>query len=418
MNVVWSLPVRGESLSSTRGDLVRARSLIEALREKGHRVTVIEDGGSPAARKRVTAYRDMVRPWLPGPVATIPRDLGRVAHGRAHGRRVAAAAREEGAELIIETQVHFAGSGALASRLSGIPLLLDDCSPSTEEHALGATIPGLARHVFRTQARVAAALTASSVQIRDRIVDEGAPGDRVHIVPNGVELDAYRGADRTSARRELGLGDDVVICFVGSFQPWHRTELLLDAVRLMPEAGIRLLLIGDGPGRAPLLDRADALGLRDRILSPGTLSGSEMIAALVASDIGALPASNDYGQPMKLLDYAAAALPIVAADVPPVRDMIEPGVTGLLIPPGDPAALAAALTALARAPSGRSRLGRAGRTRLAACATWEACAGLLLRAAPTVRRPRAASTRTTPPAPAPLAPAPTGPQRAGTSPER
>jgi glycosyltransferase involved in cell wall biosynthesis len=388
VRVVWSLPVRGEPLTSSRGDLVRARALIEALREEGHRVTVVQDGSDRAARARVSTYRRVVRPLFPHRLATGMRDVARVLHGRAHGRRVATAAIGEGADLIVETQVHFAGSGALASRLTGVPLLLDDCSPSSEEGELGSVIPGLARRVFRGQARAAAALTASSPQIRDLVVEAGAPPGRVHVVPNGVDAAAFLRIDRAEARKRMGFGREVVVAFVGSFQPWHRADLLLEALRHRPGLGLHLLLVGEGPGRSTVLARAEALGLRHRITAPGPLHGEDLARALTASDIGALPSSNEYGQPMKLLDYAAAGLAIVAADVPPVRAMIEPGVTGLLVPAGDAAAMSAAFGTLAEVPVARMCLGKTARERLAAPATWAVRARALVDAAAAERPAR------------------------------
>jgi len=373
--------VRGESLSSSRGDLVRARALMEALREEGHRVVVVEDGSASSARARVTTYRRIVRPLLPARMATSLRDVLRVFHGRAHGRRVAQVALDEGADLIVETQVHFAGSARVASRLSGVPFILDDCSPWTEEKVLEAGLPALARKVFREQAKAAAALIVPSVQIRDRLVADGALPERIHVVPNGVDAHPFEGVDRTAARQRLGFDDEVVVAFVGSFQPWHRVELLLEAVHRKLDIPLHLLLIGEGPGRDGLAARAEALGISDRVTLPGPMSGPELAAALVASDIGALPSSNDYGQPMKLLDYAAAGLAIVAADFPPVRDMVEPGATGLIVPREDPVALARALVALAETPGDRTRLGAAARSRLASRATWRSRARMVLEAA-------------------------------------
>lgn len=381
VNVVWSLPVRGESPDSSRGDLVRARSLIEAMREEGHRVVVVADQEAPAARTRVASYRRLVRPFFPVPIAGAVRDLGRVAHGWAHGRRVAAVARREGADLIVETQVHFAGSGSLASRLSGVPLVLDDCSPWTEERKLGAGLPRLARRVLQAQARRAVALTAPTRQIRDRLVEGGAPPARVHVVPNGVDVRRFVEADRVRARRHFGFSDEVVVAFVGSFQPWHRAELLLEALERTSGVRLHLLLVGAGPGLDRVRTRVEELGLGDRVTVPGPLHGAELAAALVASDIGALPASNEYGQPMKLLDYAAAGLAIVAVDVPPVREMVRVGVTGLLVPEEDPDALASALGTLAGFPVVRARLGKAARELLAIPASWREGAHALLRSA-------------------------------------
>jgi hypothetical protein len=92
---------------------------------------------------------------------------------------------------------------------------------------------------------------------------------------------------------------------------------------------------------------------------------------LAACDIGVLPESNEYGQPMKLLEYAAAGLAIVAPDLPPVRAIIDDGVTGLLFPPGDVTGLTRALDRLLRDRAMRTRLGTQARSRIAAAAGWD-----------------------------------------------
>ena len=116
MKITWSLPIRGEPSGSSRGDVVRARSLIEALRAQGHDVVVVDDGVAAAARLRVAVYRRLVRRMVPARLARILRDFGRVLHARRHAKRLVAAARAQGAQLLVETQVHFADSGRHAAR--------------------------------------------------------------------------------------------------------------------------------------------------------------------------------------------------------------------------------------------------------------------------------------------------------------
>jgi len=378
MRVIWSLPVRGESIDSSRGDVVRARSLIQALRVDGHDVVVVSDAEAPGGRARVAAYRGMVRPLLPGALARIARDAGRIAHARLHARRLIAAARAQPADLIIETQVHFAGSGAVAARATRLPLVLDDCSPAAEEARLGAGLPGLARRVFLAQAAAAARLSVPTLTLRERLAREGAPESKIAIVPNGVDCAPHDATDRDRARHRLGVSDRVVIGFVGSFQPWHRAELLIDAVTRIAHLPVHVLLAGDGRGLAATLDRARTGGLAGRITAAGALDGAALADALAACDIGALPASNDYGQPMKLLDYAAARLPAVAPDIAPVREVLLDGRTGLLFPADDAVALAATLERLVRDSALRQRLGAEARTRVAEPATWARSARALI----------------------------------------
>lgn len=370
MKIVWSLPVRGERLTSSRGDLVRARSLIDGLRTDGHEVIVVEDAGQVDTQAAVFAYRRVLRSLLSPHIALILRDTGRAVHGVLHGFRVAATARRTRADLIIETQVAYAISSALAAWLTGVPLVLDDCSPGAEESAFGAGLPGLARAVLSVQARCARSVIAVSPTLADMLTREGIPYEKLACVPNGVNVQSFETADGASWRSAYGLQDGCVLGFVGSFQPWHRVELLIEAVALLPpDSRIRVMLGGEGPGLEPVL-RAVALRGLSSVISVGPVPANAIPSLLSACDVGVLPHSNAYGDPMKLREYAAAGLPSVAPDLDPVRRVIEHDVTGLLFPAGDAERLAAALMRLIAEPALRRRLGQTARLRSSAGSSW------------------------------------------------
>lgn len=384
MRIVWSLPVRGETLSGHRGDLVRARNLIAALRDCGHQVEVIESSAVPGAVAAVGGYRDIVRRLLPGPVALVLRDLGRYLHGRAHGRHVGARAVTTGAELVIETQVGFAPSAAEIARRTHLPVVLDDTSPTSEEIEQGAGLPALARRALARNARAASTIVVTTTEISARLRAEGLPGERIVVVPNGAVPSAPLGRDERSAiRRELGLGErELAVVFAGSFHRWHGLPLLLDAVaELGRRAQVRLVMFGEGPERDPALARARALGIGHLVRAPGAVEHGRLRRLLAAFDVGVLPASNDYGEPMKLYDYAAAGLAIVAPEIRTVKDLVEDGRGGLLFTPGSSHALALALARAARDEGLRRRLGEQARTRLAREASWRARAARLIGAA-------------------------------------
>jgi glycosyltransferase involved in cell wall biosynthesis len=371
VKITWSVPVPGEPLDSGRGDLVRAARLIAAIRGAGHEVVVVHAASRPGTEAAVSAYRSVVRRLLPRPLALVLRDLGRAAHARAHARRVAWAAREQGADLIIETQVHLSDCGARAARASGLPLLLDDCSPAGEETVLGAGLTALARRMFARQTQAAAALIVSSPALRERLAGEGVSPERIFIVSNGVDVASYQAAARQAARERFRLGPGPMLGFVGSFQPWHQVDLLVEAMaRLVHTPPPRLLLAGDGPGLGPTLATARHLGLADRVVALGALPPAEVPLVLAACDVGVLPGTNEYGQPMKLLEYAAAGLATVAPDLPPVRELLADGLDGLLFTPGDADDLARALECLLESNALRQRLGSAARCRIAASANW------------------------------------------------
>jgi glycosyltransferase involved in cell wall biosynthesis len=373
VKLIWSLPIRGERLDSSRGDLVRARSMIQALRLDGHDVRVVEAEAAPGAAAATAAYRRGVRRLLPRRAALVLRDLGRAVHGWAHGGRVAAAARAHGAALIVETQVHFSVSGARAAKRAGLPLLLDDCSPLHEEATLGAGLNALGQALFTRQLAAAASVVVSSAELAAHLERDGARRDRIRIVANGIDSDAHAPSrvDRGAARAALGVEDECVAAFVGSFQPWHQTELLVRALAAVAKpARFRVVLVGEGPGLLPTLRLAEELGVADHVDAVGPVPSSAVPALLAACDVGVLPGTNDYGQPMKLLEYAAAGLPSIAPDLPPVRACVLPDRTGLLFPPADPLSLARALERLGGDPALRRELGDAARERVLRDASW------------------------------------------------
>lgn len=381
MRITWSLPLPGESFDSGRGDVVRARSLIQALRTLGYEVEVVAAAEEATTANAVRTYRGVVRRLLPRWAALALRTSGRFALARAHARQVAVQAREQPADLIVETQMHGVPSGARAARAAGLPLLLDDCSPPEEEIALGTAMAGVTKRAFRHEAHGASILTVSSEALARKLVDGGVPREKLAVVPNGIDPTGFSPRHREATRRSLGLDGRLVLGFVGSFQPWHRVELLLDSITLLdPSIPVHLLLVGDGAGRAPALDKAANLGIAGRITAPGTLPHSEVAPALAACDIGVLPGTNDYGQPMKLTEYGAAGLPAVAPDLPPVREILQDGETGLLFTPGDAHGLSDALTRLAQDPRLRSRFGDAARE-AAQELTWTRSAHRMIEAA-------------------------------------
>lgn len=377
MRIVWSVPVLAGRLGSNRGDLVRAAALVAALEERGHEVAVVQAAPSGAGGAR-SLYREGIRRLLPERAALALRDVGRRWAAGRHGRRVADAAREARARVVVETQVHGLPSGAAAARAARLPLVLDDVSPVAEERALGTGLPGMVERAFRRQLRAARILVVSSESLRERLAAEGAPSGRIAVVPNGVDLAAYRRTDRAAARRRLGLGDRIAVGFVGSFQPWHRVSDLVEAAApLAAELDLHLLLAGEGPGREPALAAVGRLGLGDRVTAPGPVPPEEVPELLAACDLGVLPGTNAYGQPMKLLEYAAAGLAIVAPDLPPVREVVEDGATALLFDAERAGALRSALRRLATDAGRRRELGERARRRVTASAGWNARAALL-----------------------------------------
>jgi len=218
-----------------------------------------------------------------------------------------------------------------------------------------------------------------STVLRDMLVGLGVRAERLLVVPNGVHLEPYQYADREATRRlarqrlELPPGDGLVLGFVGFYRKWHRLDL---AVRCLARPGFeraRLVLVGAGPSQEKLAAAAGELGVAERVHFAGTRPHLEIPELLTAFDIALVPGINLYASPLKLQEYLAAGLAVVAPDQSNLREVLVDGENALLFHAGNQDDLHAALLRLARDAELRGRLGEAGRrTILERDLTWRA----------------------------------------------
>jgi len=215
------------------------------------------------------------------------------------------------------------------------------------------------RLLQRLTARYAAdRLVAVSEHLRGLYLKAwGLPAARVVTIMNAVPLDAFLAVPEPCAQRD---GAELVITTIGRLNPQKAHGLLLEAFRLVlaryPQA--RLRLVGQGRLEQELRAQAAALGLEGRVRFEGVRS--DVATVLAESDIFVL-SSRWEGLPVTAVEAMAAARPVVLTDVGGCRDLVEHGVNGMLVPPGDPQALAEALSTLAGAAALRRRLGLAAR---------------------------------------------------------
>ena len=216
-----------------------------------------------------------------------------------------------------------------------------------------------------TAERLLAARTSRLIALgplqRDDLLSRGiGRPDRFEIVPLGLDLERFRSTDRAEARERLGLpADAVIVVMVGRLVPIKRVDRLVRVFAALhqrrPDA--RLYVIGDGSERAPAEAQAAAAGLGDAVTFCGWRSDTATWYA--AADFVALSSDNE-GTPLALIEAAAAGRPAAATAVGGVADVVADGVTGLLAPASDEAALAEAMFRLADDPELRARLGAAG----------------------------------------------------------
>jgi glycosyltransferase involved in cell wall biosynthesis len=201
--------------------------------------------------------------------------------------------------------------------------------------------------------------------VRRHLISGGMSDDRVYAVPNSIAPEPYLDdADRLAARDELGLAPDhIAVGTLAHFTPRKAHADLLAAVRLVApqEPGVRWLWAGEGPLETELKAQVERAGLSERVRFLGFRTDAPRLHR--AFDILALPSLVE-GLPLVVLEAMASARPCVVTAVSGNPEVVADGVTGILTPPKDPGAMAAALLKLARDPELRAAMGQAGRRRV------------------------------------------------------
>lgn len=204
-------------------------------------------------------------------------------------------------------------------------------------------------------------LIAVSQAIVHKIADEGRTGVPVSLIYNGVDLERYDHQEPCcTLREEYGLESDApIVGVVARLEPEKGHATLLDAwplvLRCVPNAC--LLVVGEGSRREELEAQAERLGVHGRVVFTGRRD--DVPAVTAALDLAVLPSHRE-AQGLTILEAMALSRPVVASNVGGIPEMIEDGVTGLLVPPHDPEALAAAIVRLLTDHPLADMLARAG----------------------------------------------------------
>ncbi len=351
---------------------MHVRSLLRAFEQEGHRVreVALVRHHLPGNENRPSADQGQSRwSWITR-APRLVREIAEYAYTPVGRRRILREATAFRPDFLYERHAFANAAGMLAARRLGVPLVLEVNSPLSLELARtrGISFPRLARRFESLVLRAADRVCVVTRVLGGMLEELGVEPGRLIVTPNGVDLEQYSHGDRPQARLRalaaLGvpeLAANLVLGFVGFYRPWHRLD---NAVRVLTRPELRsahLLVIGEGPARPGLERLAGELKVSARLHLVGPCSHAEIPELLAAFDIALLPAINPYASPLKLHEYMAAGLPIVAPRQGNLEEVLEHGESALLVTAGDAQALAAAVVELATNEPLRRRLGARAR---------------------------------------------------------
>jgi L-malate glycosyltransferase len=276
-----------------------------------------------------------------------------------HAGRVARLVRDIQPDLV--HALHLTSYGFLAARAGVHPCVISVWGTDVLE---APRLTPFHRLITRYALARADRVTATGMRLAEATLPYMPPETDVDVIPYGVDLDRFRpepGPPR----------DELVVGSVGRLSPEKGLKYL---IRAMPEVvreqpNVRLLLAGDGPDRRSLERLATRLDLAERVEFTGELPHDRVPQALARIDVFAMPSTWE-GFGVAALEAAAMEVPVIASNIHGIPDVVDDGVTGILVPPKDVEALSRALLRLLRDRDERRRMGRAGRDMVGARYSW------------------------------------------------
>jgi glycosyltransferase involved in cell wall biosynthesis len=346
------------------GSEIEAQRVSEELQKRGHKPRIVCAGGEPMPP--VTEWVDPVglRVRLYGGNQKKPywRD---VVYALGVAWTLIKERRDYDVAYFLMQGLHLA-TGLPVARLLGKPIVMKFSCSGIVAGMQNSWIGRLELMFLRLWADKILVLNPGMTQ---EALDVGFKAERLGWMPNPVDTDYFRPStpqERLQHRQELGVeADTPLMVFVGRLDHQKKLPWILGSfaqvVRQRPRA--KLALIGDGPLRADVLERIQALNLNQNVIVAGRVPMPSVLKWLQAADACML-VSEVEGLPCALIEAMSAGVPPVVSDIPAHTQLIDHGVHGMITPLGDEAAIAEAIVKVLDDPALRNRLAAAARQRM------------------------------------------------------
>jgi glycosyltransferase involved in cell wall biosynthesis len=343
---------------SRDGQSIHIDALIQALRDIGHVVTVVEP-------ERVSPTRASLKKQL------LPKffyEFLELCYSFVEFNKLAQAVRQHRPDALYQRANIFMLCGVWTARYFGIPYLLEVNAPLALERGKfgGLSWPRLAAWTERLTWRAANYVLPVTGVLAQHVENAGVPKERIVVAPNGVDLNRLKPTETSDAAKlRLGFGQNLVLGFVGFVRDWHGLDHIVDLLAQEPNLqNARLLVVGDGPACDGLRAQAERLHIAERVVITGVISHDRLPNYLSAMDIALQPHVTPYASPLKVVEYMALGRAIIAPDTDNIREVLEHNIDSVLFAPGDWKALSDAICRLANDRELRIRLGDAAAAKI------------------------------------------------------
>ncbi len=356
------------------GYSIRSLRILEAQRNAGKDVAVLTSARQPDSREDSMECLYGIRHYRTRAPKLLPTPLRELQLMRALRRRLENVVKLEEPNVIHAHAPILVGYPALSvGRDFGIPVVyeLRDLweNASVDHGKFGSASPllKLARYAETRLMRKVDAVVAICESLRDEVAERV---DRpIFVAPNGVDAELFRPKKPSAdALKRYNEQERPLIVYLGSFQPYEGIEVLIRAVPQIAKEipDVKVLVVGDGPSCGVLKDLAQSEGAGSHLEFAGRVPHELVSDIYSIADLIVYPRlstqTTRLTTPLKVLEAMAMGRPVLASDLPPIRELINPDVTGTLFRADDDRALADSAVVLLHDPLKREQLGKEART--------------------------------------------------------
>jgi glycosyltransferase involved in cell wall biosynthesis len=386
------------------GSVVHVAGVANALRARGHQVTLASAVGRTLIREDVGSVALEVPP-----VFGVPFEKSYYTFHRSIVQQLESSCREARPGFIYQRMSGANYAGVTLSRRWQVPLVLEYNGSAVwigKNWGSGFRYPDVALQAEEACLRHAHLVVTVSDVLADELVERGVPRERIVCYPNCVDAAAFDparfpAADGRALRTQLNISPTApVVTFIGTFGQWHGVEVFAQAIRALVDhhrewldaSGAHFVLVGDGPNMSTVQRLLSAAPYAQFTTLTGLVPQAEAARYLAMSDVVVSPhvknqdGSRFFGSPTKLFEYMAMGKAIVAADLEQIGAVLKAGLHAGELPSGEPGAgerslavlcepgnveeFGAALRFVVDRPAWRDVLGRNARAEVLAKYTW------------------------------------------------
>lgn len=358
-------------IASKDGQYVHVEEMINAFRNLGHVVKIVSphvaDEGSFGSEG---GFVKILKQYIPKPIY----ELIEFCYSFYVYAKLYRVVKTFKPDFIYERYNLFMPAGIWIKKHFNIPLLLEVNAPLFHERSKfdGLSLKRVAEwsenYVWGN-----ADLVFPVTKVLAKIVEEShVDSSIIHVLHNGVDLDKFSNVPNTElAKKHLGFEGKFILGFTGFVREWHGLDKVVDVIS-KTKNDTHLLIVGEGPAKASIMERANELGVTDRVTFTGIIDRGEVADYVASFDIALQPAVVDYASPLKIFEYLALGKAIVAPDKPNVREIIQHEYNALLFSPNEVNSFAHSILRLCEEHNLRKNIGLCAKnTILTNAFTWK-----------------------------------------------